>query len=82
MIYRLALWNLILRGKDELLGSLSIRFVPSHIHSIFTVNTPILYLSFNKICQTTVIQFNNNKKDMRTSLVICIFNTFIQGRQE
>jgi hypothetical protein len=30
--------------------SLSIRFVPSHINSIFTANTPILYLSCNQIC--------------------------------
>jgi hypothetical protein len=38
-------------GKDELLASLSIRFVPSHANSIFTVNAPILYLSCNIICQ-------------------------------
>ena len=37
-------------GKDELLASLSNRFVTSHINPIFTINTPILYLSCNKIC--------------------------------
>ena len=31
------------------LASLSIRFMPSHINSIFTINTPILYLSCNKV---------------------------------
>jgi hypothetical protein len=36
-------------GKHELLASLSIRFVPSCINYIFIVNTPILYLSCNKI---------------------------------
>jgi hypothetical protein len=40
-------------------ANLSIRFVPSHINSIFTVNIPILYLSCNKICKKYVIQFDN-----------------------
>ena len=33
-------------------------FVPSHINSIFTVNTPILYLSCNKIFQKKKMLFN------------------------
>ena len=48
--YRIYVAKLRNGGKDELLASLSIRFVPSHINSIFNVNTPILYLSCNKIC--------------------------------
>ena len=39
------------RGLETGKARLSIRFAPSHIHSIFTVNTPILYLSCNRICQ-------------------------------
>ena len=37
-------------GERRTLASLSVRFVPSYIYSIFTVNTPILYLSCIKIC--------------------------------
>jgi hypothetical protein len=55
-------------GKDKLLASLSIRFVPSHINSIFTINTLILYLSCNKISKKNVIQFNNKKKDNGNSI--------------
>ena len=36
-------------GERRSLASLSISFVPSHINFIFTINTPILYLSSNKI---------------------------------
>ena len=36
--------------KDELLASLSPRFAPSKINSIFTVNRTILYLSCNPRC--------------------------------
>jgi hypothetical protein len=42
-------------GKDEFLASLSNRLVPSHINSIFTVNTLILYLSCNTICQKKML---------------------------
>jgi hypothetical protein len=49
--YRIYVARLRNGGKDELLASLSIRFVPSHINYIFTVNTPILYLSCNEICK-------------------------------
>ena len=45
------LWRGLETGEIRALASISIRFVPSHIHSIFTVNTPILYLSCNKICK-------------------------------
>ena len=48
--------------NGERLACLSIRFVPSHIHFIFTVNTPILYLCCNKICKKNVIQFNIKKR--------------------
>ena len=37
--------------KDSLKARLSPVSKPRHIHSIFTVNTPILYLFCNKICQ-------------------------------
>ena len=42
-------------GKERALVSFSTRFSPSHIHSIFTVNTPILYLSCNEICKKMLI---------------------------
>ena len=44
-------WRGLETGKRRTLASLSIRFVPSHLNSIFTVNTPILYISCNKICK-------------------------------
>ena len=50
------------KGERQALASLSICFVPSHINSIFTVNTPILYLSCNKKFKKDVIYFNNKKK--------------------
>ena len=43
-------------AKDELLASLSNRFVPSHINSIFTLNTPILYLSCNNSYMIYIIR--------------------------
>jgi len=43
------MWRGLEMGERQALVSLSICFVPSHIHSIFTVNTPILYSSCNKI---------------------------------
>jgi hypothetical protein len=45
------MWRGLERGERRALVSISIRFVPSHINAIFTVNTPILYLSCNKICK-------------------------------
>jgi len=61
-------------GKDELLASLSIRFVPSYIHSIFTVNTPILYLSCNKNCRKkklfNLIIKKDNGNPIDTSIVV------------
>ena len=45
------MWRGLETGERRALESFSIRFVPSHIHYIFTVNTPILYLSYNTICQ-------------------------------
>jgi hypothetical protein len=45
------MWRGLETGERRALTNLSIRFVPSHINSIFTVNTPISYLSCNKtIC--------------------------------
>jgi hypothetical protein len=38
----------------------------NHINSIFTVITPMLYLSCNKICKTNVIQFINENKVTET----------------
>ena len=48
--YRIYLTRLRNGVKDELLASLSPRFAPSQINSIFTVNRPILYLSCNPRC--------------------------------
>ena len=48
--YRIYLTRLRNGVKDELLVSLSPRFAPSQINSIFTVNRPILYLSCNPRC--------------------------------
>jgi hypothetical protein len=48
--YRIYLTRLRNGVKDELLASLSPRFEPSQINSIFTVNRPILYLSCNPRC--------------------------------
>jgi hypothetical protein len=53
-------------GKDKLLASLSICFVPSHINSIFTINTLIMYLSCNKISKKNVIQFNNKPEALKS----------------
>ena len=44
------MWRGLETRERQFLGSLFIRFVPSHIYYIFTVNTAILYLSCNKIC--------------------------------
>ena len=43
------MWGGLERGKRALEG-LSPIYKPHHINSIFTINTPILYLSCNKIC--------------------------------
>ena len=48
--YRIYLTRLRNGVKDELLASLSPRFAPSQINSIFSVNRPILYLSCNPRC--------------------------------
>ena len=53
--YRIYVARLRNGGKDEFLASLSNRLVPSHINSIFTVNTLILYLSCNTICQKKML---------------------------
>ena len=47
----LLMWRGFETGKRRSLASLFIRFVPNHLSSIFTVNTPILYLSCNKIAR-------------------------------
>ena len=49
--YRIYLTRLRNGVKDQLLASLSPRFAPSQINSIFTVNRPILYLSCNPRCR-------------------------------
>ena len=45
------MWRGLETGERRALAGLSICFVPSHINSIFTVSTSILYLSCNKICK-------------------------------
>ena len=63
---RIQTWELIRKNKDYHRYSIHIQYwcsdskyriyvvrlrnVPSHINSIVTINTPILYLSYNKIC--------------------------------
>ena len=42
------MWRGLETGEIQALVSLYIRFVPSHINSIFTVNTPILYIYSDK----------------------------------
>ena len=49
------MWRGLETGERGALASISIRLVPSHINSIFTVNTSILYLSCNKISKKNVI---------------------------
>ena len=51
--------------KVRALVSISIRFVPSHINAIFTVNTPILYLSCNKICKKMLFNLIIKKRFKR-----------------
>ena len=56
------MWRGLEMRERRALASLSIRFMPSHIISIFTVNTPIMYLSCNTICKKkNVISFNEEK---------------------
>jgi hypothetical protein len=52
--YRIYVARLRNEGKTSFSESFH-PFRASHINSIFTVNTPILYLSCNKICQKNVI---------------------------
>jgi hypothetical protein len=73
------MWRGLETGERRALANLSIRFVPSHINSIFTVNTPISYLSCNKtICtQKKVIYLfinekNNNGNPIGTSIVVSV----------
>ena len=71
-------------GERRALASLSIRFVPSHIHSIFTVNTPISYLSCNKICKKMLFNLiikKDNGNPIDTSVVFPVrgwLNSFIR----
>ena len=43
------MWRGLETGERRALASVSICFVPTHINSMLTVNTPILYLSCNKM---------------------------------
>ena len=54
------MWRGLETGEKRVLASISTRFVSSHIHSIFTVKTPILYLSRNKTCPKKML-FNLKK---------------------
>ena len=56
------MWRGLETGERRALPSLSIRFEPSHINSIFTANTPILYLSCNKIWGKKMLFDLINKK--------------------
>ena len=49
------IWRGLEMGERRALASLSIHFVPSHINSIFTVNTPILYYLAIKFTKKKVI---------------------------
>jgi uncharacterized membrane-anchored protein YitT (DUF2179 family) len=43
------MWRGLETGERRALANFSTCFVPTHINSMFTVNTPILYLSCNKM---------------------------------
>ena len=69
------MWRDLETGERLALASLSIRFVPSHINSIFTVNhAPILYLSCNEICKKMLFNLIIIKKDngnpIDTSIIV------------
>ena len=68
------MWRGLESGERQALESLSIRFVPSHINSIFTVNAPILYLSCNKLQKKMLFHLIIKKKDngnpIDTSIVV------------
>ena len=69
------MWRCLETGQRRDLASLNIRCIPSHIHYIYTVNTPILYLSWNNISKKNRIKFFNKKKDsgnpMRSNEYMC-----------
>jgi hypothetical protein len=62
------MWRGLETGERRALVSLSIRFMPSHIHYIFTVNTPILYLSCNKICKILFLPLDKYDLSWTTSV--------------
>ena len=56
------MWQGLETEERRALANLSIHFVQSHINSIFTVNTPILYLSCNNnrmLFNVIIIQKDN-----------------------
>jgi len=66
---------MLINGGKMSFRSLFIRFVPSHINVMLIVDTPILYLSCNKIAKKT--SFNNYQTEtpciiaMRSNACIC-----------
>ena len=72
--YRIYVARIRNGGKTSFIANLSIRFVPSHINSIFTVNEPILYLSCNKSCKkmsfNVIIKKKDNANPIDTSIVV------------
>ena len=58
------MWRGLETGKERALASLS--------NSIFTVNTPILYLSCIKICKKLLSNLITNKKDNGNPIDISI----------
>ena len=64
-VNRECMWRGLEMGEIRALASISIRFVPSHINSIFTVNTPILYLSCNKICKKKLFNLEIKKRQQK-----------------
>ena len=57
------MWQGLETEERRALVSFSIRFMPSHMNPVFTVNTPILYLFCNKICQKKMLFYLIIKKD-------------------
>ena len=64
------MWRGLETGEKRAVASLFIRFVPSHTNTIFTVNTPTLYISCNKIRKKMFFNLIITKKKItETSLI-------------
>ena len=70
------MWRGLETWERRALASLSIRFMPSHINSLFSANTLIVYLSCNKICKkmlfNLIIKKNIIETQIDTSIVVLV----------